>query len=611
MFFRPSPVLSPDSSSTVTASPEAAGVHWDLTEFYPGPRSPELEEDVRKVREEASAWKAKWAGKLAGLTPADAGQMLDGFEALTHRQWKLCNYASLFYAADGRNPEAAALEARMQELSSAMEAELSFFSVELAALPEAIVTAWQTDPRAARQKRFVSEVRKYRDHILSEPEERMASRKDLTGKAALEQLFDDLTNSFTFHFDDGTGDRERTAAEMLVLSHHPDAAIRRKSHEAFLEVYRRNGLVLSSIFNGLCLDHQTDCEMRGYSYPMQPTNMQNSLSRGTVDAMMQTVRNNYVLAQRFWKAKAKLLGMKKLSNTDIYAPLTESSRHYSWQEAKDLVFRAYRNFDPEMETIARRFADRGWIDAEVRPGKADGAFCSGVLPDHHPYVLLSYTGNQRDVFTLAHEIGHGIHFSKSGCQPLFSYDAPLVLAETASVFGEMLLAQELLAKEKDPLARRSILASRIEDAIATCYRQNVLTDFELSLHTARRSGLVASDRICQLWLDANAQLFGDAVDMNPAYAWGWSYIPHFIHTRFYCYAYTFGQLLVLGLYQHWKDDPKGFAPKYLQLLSKGGSEDPAAACAGIGITLDQSFWESGNRAVAAMVEEFEALVENP
>lgn len=600
------PVRLPETPAAVGG--DAAGVHWDLSEFYPGPQSSELEADITACRSESAAWKAQWAGKLSELTPKQAGELLDAYETLTGRQWKLFNYAALFYAADARNPEATALQARMRELGSELEAQLSFFAVELAALPESVITAWWQEPRARRQKRMVDEVRKYRDHLLSEPEERMASRKDLTGKSALEQLFDDLTNSFSFSFDDGSGLREHTAAEMLSLSRHADPEIRRKSHEAFLAVYEKNGLVLSHVFNGLCLDHQTDCELRKYAHPMEPTHMGNSLPTEVVDTMMRVTRDNYAIAQRFWKAKAKLMGVAKLSNTDLYAPVVEKDRKFSWTEARDTVLHAYHAFSPEMEEIARRFFEKGWIDAEVRPGKEDGAFCSGTLPEHHPFVLLSYTGNLRDVFTLAHELGHGIHFTKSAVQPLMSYDAPLVLAETASVFGEMLLAQELLAHETDPLVRRSILSSRIEDALATCYRQNVLTEFELSLHLARRDGLVAPDKICQLWTKANADLFGDAVDMNPAYAWGWSYIPHFIHTRFYCYAYTFGQLLVLGLYQCWKEDPQGFVPKFLELLSKGSSEDPAQACASVGIVLDEAFWNAGNRAVEALVEEFEALV---
>jgi oligoendopeptidase F len=600
----PSIGADPDQAS-------ALGVRWDLTRFYPAPDCPELSRDMDSARTLATGWKGRWAGRLASLTPSEAGEMLDEYEALTLVQWRLFNYASLFYAADARNPVATALQAQVRELGSQLEAQLSFFQVEVSSLEEAAVEAWWSAPRAARQRRLISEIRKYRAHILTEPEERMSSRKDLTGRAALVQLFDDLTNSLSFPFDDGTGLRERTAAEMLAYSRHQDPAIRRKAHEAYLGVFEKNGLVLSHILNSLCLDHRTDCEMRGYATPIERTHMGNSLPAQVVESMMRVTHANYPVAQRFWKAKARMLGMERLENTDLYAPIAETDRKLSWSEALDAVHAGYRRFSPELETLARKFSENGWIDAEVRPGKEDGAFCSGTQPDHHPYVLLNYTGNLRDVFTLAHELGHGVHFLRSAVQPLFLYDAPLVLAETASVFGEMLLAQEMLSRETDPTVRRSILASRIEDSLATCYRQNVLTEFELSVHDARRDGLLSSDRICRLWMDANAALFGDAVGMNPAYGWGWSYIPHFIHTRFYCYAYTFGQLLVLGLYQRWKDDPDGFVPRFLELLSKGGSEDPAQACASVGIVLDEDFWNAGHRALEAMVEEFEALTSAP
>lgn len=590
------------------AQASASGVCWDLSRFYPAPDSPELSRDIDSARSLTTAWKAKWAGRFPALSPLEAGAMLDEYEALTLVQWRLFNYASLFYAADARNPVSTALQAQIREMGSQLEAELSFFQVEISSLEDSVVEAWWSDDRAARLKRLITEIRKYRAHILTEPEERMSSRKDLTGRAALVQLFDDLTNSLVFPFDDGTGLREHAAAEMLAFSRHTDPEIRRKAHEAYLGVYEKNGLVLAHVFNSLCLDHQTDNEMRGYASPIERTHMGNSLPSAVVEAMMRATRANYSVAQRFWKAKARLLGMDTLSNTDLYAPIVEIDKKMTWDEALEAVHAGYRRFSPALETLARKFSENGWIDAEIRPGKEDGAFCSGTQPDHHPYVLINYTGNLRDVFTLAHELGHGVHFLKSAVQPLFLYDAPLVLAETASVFGEMLLAQELLARETDPLVRRSILASRIEDSLATCYRQNVLTEFELSVHLARKDGLLSSDRICQLWKDANAALFGDAVTMNPAYAWGWSYIPHFIHTRFYCYAYTFGQLLVLGLYQRWKEDAEGFVPKFLELLSKGGSEDPAQACASVGIVLDEDFWNAGHRTLEAMVEEFEQLI---
>lgn len=590
------------------AQASANGVRWDLSRFYPAPDSPELARDIESARALTTAWKAKWAGRFPVLSPLEAGAMLDEYETLTLVQWRLFNYASLFYAADARNPVSTALQAQIRELGSSLEAELSFFQVEISSLEDAVVDAWWSDARAARLKRLITEIRKYRAHILTEPEERMSSRKDLTGRAALVQLFDDLTNSLVFPFDDGTGLREHAAAEMLAFSRHTDPEIRRKAHEAYLGVYEKNGLVLAHVFNSLCLDHQTDNEMRGYSSPIERTHMGNSLPSAVVESMMAATRANYSVAQRFWKAKARLLGMETLANTDLYAPIVEVDKKMTWEEALEAVHAGYRRFSPALEELARKFSENGWIDAEIRPGKEDGAFCSGTQPDHHPYVLINYTGNLRDVFTLAHELGHGVHFLKSAVQPLFLYDAPLVLAETASVFGEMLLAQELLARETDPLVRRSILASRIEDSLATCYRQNVLTEFELSVHLARKDGLLAPDRICQLWKDANAALFGDAVTMNPAYAWGWSYIPHFIHTRFYCYAYTFGQLLVLGLYQRWKEDAGSFVPKFLELLSKGGSEDPAQACASVGIVLDEDFWNAGHRALEAMVEEFEQLI---
>jgi len=596
------------SASPITAQDSAKGVRWDLSSLYLGPDDLRLDADFQKVLADTQAFALRWKGRVASLSPAQVADLLEEHERVSTDLWKVGSWTSLAYAADARNDAIGAAQARSRELASVCDAATSFLQVEIAAMDQASVDAWWSDPRAKRLERWVREVRKYRDHLLSEPEERLSSRKDLTGRAATAQLFDDLTNSLSFPFDDGTGLRERTGAEMLSYGRHQDPAIRKAAHEAFLSVFEKNGLVLAHVLNTLALDHQVDCEVRNYSHPMTRTHMGNSLPDQVVETMMRVTHENYPVAQRFWRAKAKLLGMERLSNTDQYAPISTTDTPYSWKESVDHVLAAYQAFSPELAALAGDFVTKGWIDAEVRPGKDDGAFCSGTWPGHHPYILLNFTGQIRDVFTLAHELGHGVHYRRSAGQPLFFYDAPLVLAETASVFGEMLLNRRLLSQESDPVRRRSLLCSRIEDALSTAYRQNVLTEFELSVHLGRKAGQLSRDEICQKWWDANAALYGSAVDMNPAYRWGWSYIPHFIHTRFYCYAYTFGQLLVLGLYQRWVEEGDSFVPRFLELLAKGGAEDPAEACAAVGIQLDEDFWRAGHRAIESLVEEFEAAV---
>jgi len=591
-----------------TAQDSAREVRWDLTSLYTGPQDPTLVADSRRSLELAREFSSRWKGKVAELSPQDAGRMLLEHEQGSLLQWKIASWTSLAYSADARNEAVGAALAHARDLFSQIEAETSFLQVEIAAVPDSTVDRWLDDEQVGRLERWVREIRKFRPHILSEPEERLASRKDLTGRAALGQLFDDLTNSLTFPFDDGTGLRDRTGAEMLSFSRHKEPAMRKAAHEAFLGVYEKNGLALAHVMNTLALDHQVDCDVRGYTHPMTRTHMGNSLDEKVVEAMMRVTRESYPVAQRFWRAKAKLMGLPKLANTDLYAPITASDRKFSWKEAVDEVLSAYGDFSPQMRDLAADFVKKGWIDAEVRPGKDDGAFCSGSWPAHHPYVLLNYTGQSRDVFTLAHELGHGVHYRKSAQQPLFYYDAPLVLAETASVFGEMLLTRSLLSKETSQEGRRALLCGRIEDAISTAYRQNVLTEFELATHVGRKRGQLSRDEICQKWWDANHALYGEAVEMNPAYRWGWSYIPHFIHTRFYCYAYTFGQLLVLGLYQRWIEEGDAFVPRFLELLSKGGSEDPAIACRAVGIELDEDFWRASHRAIESLVKEFEDSV---
>ena len=598
----------PEIVTAAAAQESARGIRWNLTDLYSGPADPNLDSDFRQVADLAREFASRWKGRLAEISGEEAGQMLSENEALSTLVWKIAAWTSLAYAMDARDEAVAAALARSREVFSQIEAQTSFLQVEIAELPEVTVDRWLEDEQAGRLERWIREIRKYRAHLLSEPEERLASRKDLTGRAAASQLFDDLTNSFTFPFDDGTGLRDRTGAEMLSYSRHADPAVRKAAHETFLGVHERNGLVLAHVMNTLALDHHVDCDVRGYGHPMTRTHMGNSLDGSVVETMMRVTRENYPVAQRFWRAKAKLMGLSKLANTDLYAPVAAIDRKYTWEESVGEVLAAYDEFCPELGGLARDFATKGWIDAETRPGKDDGAFCSGSWPGHHPYILLNHTGQIRDVFTLAHELGHGVHYRKSAEQPLFLYDAPLVLAETASVFGEMLLTRRMLAAEKDPERRRSLLCGRIEDAVSTAFRQNVLTEFELAVHTRRKQGQLSKDDICQAWWDANAELHGNVVEMNPAYRWGWSYIPHFIHTRFYCYAYTFGQLLVLGLYQRWVEEGDRFVPRFLDLLSKGGSEDPAIACEEVGITLDEDFWRAGHRAIESLVEEFEKAV---
>jgi len=404
-------------------------------------------------------------------------------------------------------------------------------------------------------------------------------------------------------------ERDFTGEELISLLHHPDAAVRERALTVFLNGHKDQGIVLSTVFNTVALDHSQEMEIRGYSHPMQPTNLGNELSDEAIEHLMGVTERNFPLAQDYFRIKATLLGMKKLKNTDVYAPVGECHRQYGFEEAKNLVIESYKAFNPEYGALIQGFFDDRRIDVEPRPGKTGGAFCMGLTPKLPPYLLLNFTGNLRDVSTLAHEAGHGLHYLRSQCQTMLNYHAPLPLAETASVFGEMLLTSRMLSEETDKEVRISLLCATIEDIIATTFRQVVLTRFEQRMHLERKDGLLSSDRLCTIWWEENAKLFGDSVDMIEAYRWGWSYISHFIHTRFYCYAYTFAELLVLSLYAGYKETGPAFVPAFDAILKSGGSKSPAdtAALAGIDIN-DPGFWQKGYDMLGGLVRELQMLV---
>ena len=400
-----------------------------------------------------------------------------------------------------------------------------------------------------------------------------------------------------------------TGEELISLLYHPDREAREQGFSTFLNKHAENSTVLVNCFNNILLDHGREADLRNYPDLMTPTHLSSETEPEMVERLMAVTEENYDLAQRYFQLKKGLLGYDQLKNSDLYAPIAESPRTFDYNEAKALVLESFARFSPEMANVSRQILEEGHTDVDPRPGKTGGAFCMGILPEWKPYVLLNFTGNLRDVSTLAHELGHAVHYALSGKQNLFHYHAPLPMAETASVFGEMLLTRELLERETDPSLKIALLCSKLEDVIATTFRQNVLTRFEQKAHQLRAEKLLSADDYCQLWWQENSRLFGDAVEMIEPYRWGWSYISHFIHARFYCYSYVFGELLVLALYQRYLVEGDAFIPKYLDLLASGGSQKPQDVLAPLGVDLsDGRFWQSGYDFVASMLDHLESLV---
>jgi oligoendopeptidase F len=581
-------------------------VTWDLTPLYAGPDDPRIEADVAATRQAAAGFVERHRGRVAGLDAAALAAAITAYEDLGEQARQPGFYAHLLFAADTQDDVARHLVDRTREAALGIANTLTFFELELKDLPDDAFARLAADPALAERRHWLALVRRRRPYTLSEPEERVINQKNVTGRGALVQLFDELSGSLRFRVDD----RELTGEQILSLLYDPDRALRERAYTTFLETYATHGVVWTNLLNGLMQDHRLECELRKLPDPVLPTHLDNEVRPETVEAMMEATERHYPLAQRYFRLKARLLGLPVLKNTDLYAPLDDAPTRVPFEEARQLVLYAFGAFAPEFGALASDFFERRWIDAEVRAGKRLGAFCASPGPHANPWVLLSYTETARDVATLAHELGHGVHDRLAARQRPLDCMPPLTLAETASVFGEMMLTRVLLDREPRREGRRALLCAKIEDTIATVFRQNVLTRFEMAAHARRAAGPLTADELGRLWWDENAKLYRDAVEMVPAYRWGWSYIPHFVHSRFYCYAYVFGELLVLALYQRYREEGAAFVPRYLELLAAGGSEAPDVLLGRLGFQIDDpAFWERGFAVVQDLLGELEATLD--
>jgi len=582
---------------------------WNTALLYPAPDSPELETELIRFEELVSAFRERYFQKVATLDDCALLASIREYEMLNSIMSKPFCYAHLLFASDSGNAIYKAFSQRCSELGNRFTQELLFFDLELMELNNDRIDSFYLYEGIGSYHHFLEGIRKFRPHALKENEERLLTRKDLTGIRAFTRLFDELSASFSYRMEFDGEEKEFTGEEILSLLHHTSADVRFQAMTVFLEKHAEHGIVFNAVFNNMALDHGQDMELRNYASPIHPTNIGNEISDEAVEQLMSVTEANYGLAQEYFRLKARMLGVEKLRNCDVYAPVAEVEKKYGFIDARALVVGSYRDYDSEFGEIVDAFFIDRRVDVFPRTGKSGGAFAMGISPDVPPYLLLNYTGTLRDLATIAHEAGHGLHFVLSQKQTMLNYHAPLPLAETASVFGEMLLTRYMLDSESDPDVRRSLLCAKIEDIIATTFRQTVLTRFELRLHKERKDGLLSNDRIADIWLEENARLFGDSVEMIPAYRWGWSYISHFIHSRFYCYSYTFAELLVLALFQKFREDGEAFKPGYRTLLESGGSLSPTdtAHLAGIEINAGD-FWQKGYDFLGELIDELKAIV---
>ncbi len=585
-------------------------LRWDLSDLYSSTDDPALAADVAQARERAEALAAAHRGRVAGLDAPSLRALLADYEALLDRAYRPMSYASLRFAADAGDAAVQALLDRTREAMAHLSTLLRFLDVELKTAPTEVFERWLAAPELEPYRHYLAASRRYAPHTLSEPEENLATMKGLTGVAAWTQLFDETLAAIRVPLTVEGQELELTVDEARALRSHPDRDVRARATRAVLAAHAERAHVLNFVFNTIFQDHRIELGLRRYASPMEPTLLDDELPASIADALMDTTERNYGLAQEYYRLKARALGLGDFSTHDVLAPLPGGDKKIPFAEGRRLVLEAFRDFSPRFAEIAERHFDRRWIDALPRPGKRGGAFCAAWSPSLHPFVLTNYNDRIDDVSTVAHELGHAVHFSLAGeKQSLLNYGPTTPMAETASVFGEIVLARRLLLEERDPAVRRSLLANRIEDVIATVFRQVMYTRWELSAHARRAEGVVPADEYGAMWRAQLDRLYGDAVRPGELDRWGYIGIPHFIHSRFYCYSYAYGQLLVLALYRRYLDEGDRFVPRYLELLGGGGSGTPEELLARVGIDLrEPGFWQRGFDALRDLIEEFRAVV---
>ncbi len=605
-----STIVTPDAPTAPASS--ADGVAWDLGDLYAGVDDPRIDQDLQTALQRAKAFETAYRGKInvPGGPAADLlAAAMHELEELSEQRDKPLIYASLTHAAKSDDPQRGALLSRTQEQAVAVNQHLIFFDLEWVHLPAEAVRPLLDAPALGRWRHYLDQKRAWKPHFLSEPEEKIHDEKMITGRAAFSRLFEETVSSIQCPIKQGRKVEALSLQLTLAKLYDPDRKMRKAAAEGLTKGLQNHSHLLTFIFNNLVLDHQTDCRLRKFPDPMASRHLANEIKPEVVDALMTATERGQKTVQRYYRLKARLLGVRTLHDYDRYAPLFSDMPSCDWPTGRRIVQESYEAFSPKAGGIIREFFDRKWIDAELRSGKRTGAFSSSAVPSVHPYILMNYTDKVRDVMTLAHELGHGLHQYLARPVGYFQCDTPLTTAETASVFGEMLTFHRLQELYPEPRTRLAMLCSKIEDAFATVFRQVVLTRFEQALHKARQErGELTTEQINELWMEANQPMYGKAVRLTDGYAWWWLYIGHFIRSPFYCYAYAFGELLVLALVEMYRREGEAFVPRYLDLLASGGSEAPDALLARLGVDVtDPGFWELGLKLLGQMVDQAEEL----
>ena len=568
----------------------ASEVAWDLEPLVDGEGAAGVEKLL--ARAEAAVERLEtWRGRIAGLDAADLAEVMHSLAEFDDALGRAGSYVGLKYAVDTADPERGAAMMAFQQQATQLSTRIIFLELEWAEVDEARAEELLGDDTLAFCRHWLRSARRYHPHLLTEPEEAVLAEKSVTGSSAWSRLFDELTSAIVVELPDGPTSLEQG----LSLLGSPDRELRRVAAEAVTLGLERGLRTRAYVFNTLMADKEIDDRLRSYDSWVASRNLSNEASDASVQALVDSVVSRYDIPQRWYALKARLLGVDRIADYDRMASIAEVDEEFAWSRATDLVLDSYGSFSDELADGVRRFIDEGWIDAPMRPGKRPGAFCSYTVPSVHPYLLLNWTSRRRDVLTLAHELGHGLHAYLAREQGVFHQSTPLTLAETASVFGETVTFGRLLAETTDADARLALLAESLEGQIATVFRQIAMNRFEHAVHTHRREvGELSLDDFADAWERTQHEMLGDAVEITPGYRTWWSYIPHFIGSPGYVYAYAYGQLLALAVYARYEAEGEAFVPAYLDLLRAGGSMSPEELGRIVGVDLaDPGFWDGG------------------
>jgi oligoendopeptidase F len=579
---------------------------WSLSDLFESQNSPDMQAALVELETLVAQFEAHRPRLQAEITTESFLSVVKDYEAINHLARRIYSFAGLSFAADTQDQAIQAFMAHIDQIVAELDNRSLFFSLWWKALDEA--NARRLMASSGDYRYWLEEMRHFKPHTLSEAEEKIINIKNVTGVNALSNLYDTITNRYTFKLSVEGEERELTRGEVMVYARSSDPELRSAAYRELYRVYGDDGPILGQIYQTIVRDWRNEqVELRHYANPISARNLSNDIPDQVVDTLLSVCQRNGSLFQRFFQLKARLLGMPRLRRYDIYAPVAKSDKTYEFSQAASMVMESFRRFDPRFADLARRVFDDHHLDSEVRKGKRSGAFCWTVVPDRSPWVLLNYQRKPEDVATMAHELGHAIHSMLAEHHTVFTQQASLPLAETASTFGEMMLVDRLLADEQDEAVRRDLLFKQVDDSYATIMRQAFFALFERQAHAMIKNG-ASIEELSTAYMQNLEGQFGEAVALSDDFRWEWVSIPHIYHTPFYVYAYAFGQLLVLSLYRQFRQEGESFKPRYIEILSAGGSDSPANILARAGIDIyEDAFWQGGFDVVSELIDQLEVL----